>query len=96
MDPKTFAKMISDIRILEKAMGSGIKKVEKSEKETRIFQRRGIWTLREIQMGEKFSEENIGSLRPVLGIDASKFKKVLTRKAKKKFRPFEPIKETDL
>jgi len=42
MDPKSFSKMVQDIRTLEKALGTGIKKVEKSEKETRILERGGL------------------------------------------------------
>ena len=35
MDPKSFSKMVQDIRTLEKALGTGIKKEKKSEKETK-------------------------------------------------------------
>lgn len=96
MDPKSFGKMISDIRILEKAMGNGIKKIEKSEKETRIYQRRGVWTTKNVRKGETFSEKNIAALRPVFGISAARYGYALGKKAKRNYAPYEPLKDKDV
>ena len=92
MDPKSFCKMINDIRILEKILGDGIKKVEKSEKVTRIYQRRGIWTTRDIKKGEKFTSKNVKALRPAIGSDALNYNKILRRKATKRYKPYESVK----
>jgi len=91
MSPKEFKEMVQQIRLVEKAMGNGIKKVELCEKETRIIQRRGIWTTKKILKGEKFTNENIQPLRPVLGIDVSKYKSLIGKKSKKTLSPFTPI-----
>ena len=91
MSPKSFAKMVQDIRTLEKALGDGQKRIEKSEKETRIVQRRGIWTIKKIKKGEKFSNNNIKPLRPVKGMSASNYKEILGRKATRDFRPYESL-----
>jgi len=91
MDPYSFKEMVRNIRTLEKSMGDGIKKVEKSEKETRIIQRRGIWTVTKIKKGERFTRNNIKALRPVLGISASKYKEILGKKAKRNFQPYDPL-----
>lgn len=96
MDPKSFSSMVKDIRILQRALGDGKKKVEKSEKETRIIQRRGIWTIKPIKKGEKFSKENIVAVRPVLGVPASKFGTVMGKKAKHNFLPYKPIRVQDI
>ena len=96
MDPKSFRKMVDEIRLLEKAMGHGIKKPFPSENETRIIQRRGIWTVKDISKGEIFNEENIKPLRPVLGISAAKYKFLLGKKSKKKFKAYEKIIEKDI
>lgn len=95
LSPKAFKKMVDDIRKLEKAKGDGIKKIEKSEKETVIIQRRGIWTIKPIQKGEKFSKTNIMALRPFNGISASKFKIILGKKSNKSIRAFQSIKKSD-
>ena len=91
MSPKSFAKMVQDIRTLEKALGDGQKRIEKSEKETRIVQRRGIWTIKKIKKGEKFNNNNIKPLRPVKGMSASNYKEILGRKATRDFRPYESL-----
>jgi sialic acid synthase SpsE len=96
MDPKSFSLMIKNIRILEKALGNGMKKIERSEKETKIIQRRGIWTIKPIKKGEKFSKENISAVRPVIGVSASKFGFILGKKAKRNFLAYKPIKVQDI
>jgi len=95
MSPKAFKKMVDDIRKLERAKGDGIKKIEKSEKETVIIQRRGIWTIKPIQKGEKFSKINIMALRPFNGTSASKFEIILGKKSNKSIRAFQSIKKSD-
>jgi sialic acid synthase SpsE len=96
LDPLEFTNMVNGIRTLENSFGNGIKKVEKSEKQTRIIQRRGIWTTKQIQKGEKFSKLNIAALRPVEGLPASEFKKIINKKAKFFFDAYVPIKKSDL
>lgn len=91
MSPKTFAKMVLDIRTLEKALGDGQKRVEKSEKNARIIQRRGIWTIKKIRKGEKFNASNIKALRPVKGKSVVKYKQVLGKKATRDFQPYESL-----
>ena len=88
--------MVQNIRLLENAIGNGIKKVEKSERETQIIQRRGIWTIKPIPKGELFNKLNIDVLRPMIGISASKYDLVIGKKAKRNFKEHECIKEHDL
>jgi len=95
MEPKEFLGMVKKIRELEKALGDGIKKVENSEKQTRIIQRRGIWTTTKIKRGEGFSRTNIVALRPVHGISANKMRFILKKTAKRNLKANQPIKEHD-
>jgi sialic acid synthase SpsE len=88
--------MVQNIRLLESAIGDGIKKVEKSEKETRIIQQRGIWTIKKISKGELFNKSNIDVLRPMIGISASKYNLVIGKKAKRNFKEYECITERNL
>ena len=96
MDPKSFADMVKNIKLLEKALGDGIKKIENSERETKIIQRRGVWTIKPIAKGEKFNENNLKVLRPVLGIPATEYNSILGKRSKKKFKAYQVIKKTDL
>jgi sialic acid synthase SpsE len=96
LNPVEFSCMVQLIRDVEKALGDGKKKVTKSEKDTRIIQRRSIFTIMEIQKGEKFSEQNIKCLRPAIGISASKYSLFLNRKAKRKLKPYTPLTNSDI
>jgi len=91
LNPLSFKNMVTKIHFLEKAMGDGIKKSAKSERETIIIQRRGVWTTKKILKGEKFTEENIKALRPVVGISASKYDVLIGKSSKKNYKAFEPI-----
>jgi len=96
MSPNNFELMVKEIRTLEIAMGDGIKKVENSEKETRIIQRRGIWTIKPIKKGEKFTRDNIRPLRPIKGISSSKYEQLLGKISKRNMKEFHPILKNDL
>ena len=87
MNPNQFAKMVNDIRLIESAKGDGIKKVEKSEKETRIIQRRSVFTITKIKKGQKFTRK----IRPFIGLPASEFGKIINKKAKRNLKEFIPI-----
>ena len=95
LNPQEFSYMVKLIRDTNKALGDGIKKVEKSERETRIIQRRSIFTVKDIQKGESFSKENLKCLRPAIGIDASKYSSILNKKSKRNLKPFTAIKISD-
>ncbi len=95
LNPIDFKQMVQNIRLLESAMGDGVKKVENSERETQVIQRRGIWTIKKISKGELFNKSNIDVLRPILGISASKYELVIGKKAKRNFKEYEAIKERD-
>jgi len=92
LEPPLFREMIKNIRIIEKALGDGVKRPMPSEKQTIIIQRRGIWTTKNVKKGDRFSSENIKSLRPVFGLSASYFDQILGKKAKKNYHKYEPIK----
>ncbi len=97
MNPKTWREMVNATRELENSLGDGIKKVEKNEKETVILQRRAIRIKTEIKKGEKIIKENIFPLRPC-PMDAyplQKIKKIIGRKAKRKFVKGDYIKISD-
>lgn len=95
MNPKEFSKMVTDIRSIEQALGDGIKKIESSEKETRIIQRRSVFTIKKIKKGEKFTRKNIRTLRPFIGLPASDFSKIINKKAKKNLNEFHAITNKD-
>ena len=69
-----------------------INKKTKSEINTRILQRRGIWSIKDIKSGEKFTRDNIKILRPAYGLNPSKFINLLEKYSSKNYKAYEPIK----
>ena len=91
-----FTEMVKQIRDMESGLGSNKKNIEKSENQTKIIQRRGIWTSKKILKGDKFSNSNICVLRPCIGLSASKLKGILGKRAKRNFAKNSAIKPKDL
>ncbi len=96
MEAEDFKKMADAIRALEKALGDGKKKVEDSERETVVIQRRGIYAKKDIKPGEIISFENIDFLRPALFLRPPQSKRILGRKAKNNIKSGDPIKLDDV
>lgn len=82
LNENEFSKMVQNIRLMEKALGSSSKNVVEEESETVIVQRRGLYAACEIKKGEIITEDKIEVLRPALGI-LPKYKQVIIGKTPK-------------
>lgn len=84
MDPASWRKMVDDTRLLESAMGTSLKKVEKNEKQTVILQRRAIRVAQDIEKGEVITMDKIQFQRPSPedAFDVNQVDKILGKKAK--------------
>ena len=80
-----FKNLVAQIRNIEKALGDGKKKVEKSEKQNRIIARNSIIAKTEIKKNEKFSYNNIMVKRPGNGIPAKYFIKLIGKRSNKNY-----------
>ena len=76
---------IECIRNIEKAKGHLIGKTKSETQNFRIV-RRSIVAIKDIKLGEKFTTNNIGCKRPMLGIPAERWHKVLNKKSKKSYK----------
>tara|TARA_B100001059_G_C17805177_1_gene568671 strand:- start:102 stop:1106 length:1005 start_codon:yes stop_codon:yes gene_type:complete len=83
---REFRYMVSCIRNIEIGIGKKIKKISQTEKKNSSIVRKSIVASREIFKGERFSENNISTKRPGTGISPMKWKSIIGRKAKKKFK----------
>lgn len=91
IEPQELKKMITDIRNLEKAIGTGRKEVVAEEEEMVIVQRRGLYAKKTIRKGQKISKDDIVALRPALGI-LPKYKPfIIGKKAASAISAGEPI-----
>ena len=94
LDVNELSEMISSIRIVEKALGDGKKKVTKSEKKNIKAIRKSIVASKNIKKEEIFSEENLTTKRPAKGISPMFWDKLIGKKSKKNYLADEPIKNT--
>jgi len=91
LDPVELGMLVRSIRDVEKSMGSKIKAPSKSEFKNIKIARKSIVALKDIKKGENFSESNLTTMRPGLGISAMKWKKVVGRKALRNYKKNEMI-----
>jgi sialic acid synthase SpsE len=97
MDPESFGKMVVGIRAMEKALGTGEKKIMSSEEQTVIIQRRGIYATRDIKPGEIIDRDMIDLLRPAVGLKPSDMGEIISKKSSRNgIKAGEPIKQIDL
>lgn len=98
LNPQTWAEMVAEVRMLERTLGNGIKKLAENEKETYIIQRRCLRAARDIKAGEIFSKEMLEVLRPATpgAMMAWEIDNVIGKKAKTDLPFGRDIRESDL
>ena len=89
---KNFKLMIKTINDLEISLGSGFKKITKSEKINLKYIRRSIYAKKNIKKGDVFSPSNIITKRPSTGISPVKWNKLIGKVSKRNFLKDEKIK----
>ena len=96
MEAPVFKQMAQGIRALEKALGDGAKKVEPSENQTVIIQRRGIYAVRSINPGDKIARDMVEFLRPAVGLRPPALPGILGKTVNKAIKAGEPLKPDDI
>lgn len=91
LEPKELRQMIVSIRNIEQAMGDGKKRPMPSEMKNIVIARKSIVALKDIKVGEIFSEKNITTKRPGNGISPMRWFEVMGKKAKRDFKEDELI-----
>lgn len=96
LDPKGFKRMVDSIRLLEKALGDGIKRPAPSEKETVFTMRRGAYASTDIPIGTKITANMIEFLRPAISLRPPETKKIIGKKAGRTIPKGDPITLKDI
>ena len=73
LEADELAAMIAGIRTVERALGDGVKAPTASEADTARVARRSLAAVAAIPAGRKFSEANLGTLRPGTGISPMEY-----------------------
>jgi pseudaminic acid synthase len=81
LEPHEFKAMVDAVRVTEKALGRVHYGASEKEKASRAF-RRSLFVVKDMEAGEVFTEENVRSIRPAIGLHTRYLPEVLGRKAK--------------
>jgi len=92
LEPDELKKMITEIRNVEKALGSFEKKPTKSEKQMIKKVRKSLVAKTDIKKGIKISKDMIEIKRPGTGLSPDMLDKIINKKAKKDIKKDEIIK----
>lgn len=91
LEPDELREMVSQIRQVESALGTGVKEPSESEKKNIPIARKSVVAACNIAPGEPFTENNITAKRPGGGLSPMLWEQVIGKTAKRAFNPDEPI-----
>jgi pseudaminic acid synthase len=80
LEPDEFRAMVAAVRTAEKAIGSVYYGVSEQESRNRIF-RRSLFVVQDIKAGERFTTDNLKSIRPGHGLHTRHLEDILGRYA---------------
>lgn len=90
MEPDEFALMVKQIRNVEKALGKVTYQLTPKQVEQREGSR-SLFIVRDVKKGERFTTENVKSIRPGIGLHTKYYEEILGRKAKEDFNLGTPL-----
>ena len=91
LEPDELKSVVTAIRNIEKAMGSGLKRPSPSELKNKRIVRKSLVATQPIKVGEPFSADNITAKRPGTGISPMRWDEVLGQVAQKEYEKDELI-----
>jgi N,N'-diacetyllegionaminate synthase len=91
LEPKELFKMIESIRNIEVALGDGIKRPTEGEETNRLVVRKSIVAKCPIKRGEPFTDANLTTKRPGIGISPMRWDEIIGRTSDKEYKKDELI-----
>lgn len=88
IEPIEFKQMVSEVRLVEDALGRVNYTVSHNDKE----RRRSLFAISDIQIGEQFLQENIKSLRPGVGCHPKYYYNLIGKESNSYYKKGDPIK----
>ena len=80
LEPEELHEMVKNIRVLEKAMGSGVKVPAKSENEVKKISRKSVVASKDIEKGVRLTENMLVLKRPGIGIEPKYLNKIIGKR----------------
>lgn len=90
LEPDEFKTMVEAVRIAERAMGKVCYEVTEREAASRVF-RRSLFVVKDMKMGEVFTEDNVRSIRPNHGLHTRYIEEVMGRTASRDIQRGTPL-----
>ncbi len=90
MEPHEFKQMVNDIRVVEKALGC-VNYERSTKEESSALYRRSLFAIKDIEIGEVLTTENVRSIRPGHGLHTRYLEQILGRKARLKIKKGTPL-----
>ena len=91
LEPADFHRMVADIRIAERALGSSDKTPAEAERANIPVARKSVVAARPIGVGETFTGDNVTVKRPGGHLPPTAYWDVLGRRATRAYQPDEPL-----
>jgi len=91
LEPAELKTMVSSIRNIELALGDRLKQLAPSEAKNILVARKSIVASKDIQIGERFSAENLATKRPGTGISPMRWDEVIGLTANRNYASDELI-----
>lgn len=90
LEPQEFKTMTQAVHTAEKALGEVCYTVTEHETASRTF-RRSLFVVKKMKVGEKFTLENVRSIRPGQGLHPRYLDEIIGRRASQDIRPGTPL-----
>ncbi|MDO8562004.1 MAG: pseudaminic acid synthase [bacterium] len=90
LEPKEFAELVKSVRLVERAIGTPSYKRSEGEKENIVF-RKSLYVVKDMKKGERFTQENVRSIRPGNGLLPKFYREVLGKVAARDIQRATPM-----
>lgn len=90
LEPKEFKQMVEAVRDAEKALGKVDYSMTDKKRNSRLFGR-SLFVVKDVKVGEIFTEENVRSIRPSNGLAPKCLKEIVGKVAKMDIRRGTPV-----
>lgn len=87
MEPSEFKEMVEQVRLAELSLGE----INYSVSDKDLKRRRSLFAVKDINQEEKFTLENVRSIRPGIGLEPKDLGKCIGKKAKRDIKKGEPL-----
>lgn len=95
LDEEQFKLLVNSVRDAEKALGKVDYQLTDDKRKNKQFAR-SLFVVRDIEKGEKFTQQNIKSIRPGYGLSPNYFNDILGKSANKSLKRGTPLKLQDI